>query len=395
MKPPTIRPSSCWQLCAVALVSASLLLPPGRAQARTPPLTPPLVQPSSGPWSSGDGFSFGLEKKKDAKVRRSVSGMACSLSAVQQRICLLVFDEGVEARYATLRDGTLAVGPERVVLRADVGELDAEGAATDGSYFYVTGSHSAKRSDCKSNPHSRRVIRFRRDPATGRALRSPGGDPSGILVDYADSGCLWAIMQAQPELQAHVGEGKCLGSAPPPEAPQLAGQDGVNIEGLAVKDGRLHFGFRGPANKGHAVVLAVDAEALFKGGDVNDVKASVTRIKVGAGRGIRDMVAVAGGFLLLVGPDDDLANQARANWSIVWWDGKSGPGAVTPKALATLDLGDVKLRELKTGKANACEDKALKPEAMTVLEETPQDYKLLILSDGMCDGGALAFTVPR
>ncbi|EXI82265.1 MAG: hypothetical protein AW10_00713 [Candidatus Accumulibacter appositus] len=379
----------------MALVGASLLLPPGGAQSRTPPLTPPLVQPSSGPWSSGDGFSFGLEKKKDAKVRRSVSGMACSLSAVQQRICLLVFDEGVEARYATLRGGTLAVGPERVVLRADEGELDAEGAATDGSYFYVTGSHSAKRSDCKSNPHSRHVIRFRRDPATGRALRSPGGDPSGILVDYADSGRLWAIMHAQPELQAHVGEGKCLGSAPPPEAPQLAGQDGVNIEGLAVKDGRLYFGFRGPANKGQALILAVDAEALFKGGDVKDGKASVTRIKVGAGRGIRDMVAVTSGFLLLAGPDDELANQKRVGWSIVWWDGKSGAGAVAPKALASLDLGDVKLRELKAGKANACEDKALKPEAMTVLEETPQDYKLLILSDGMCDGGALEFAVPR
>jgi hypothetical protein len=391
MKRKVCKFSGCWHLCALAFASASLLLVPGSAYARAA-LPVPSVQPTSGPWSSGDGFSFGLGKKKDAKARRSVSGMACSLSTVQQRICLLVFDEGVEVRYATLREGTLVVGSERVVLRADAGELDAEGAATDGSYFYVTGSHSAKRSDCQSNPHSRHVLRFRRDPATGRALRSPSGDPSGILVDYADSGRLWAIMQAQPELKAFVGEGKCLGSAPPPEAPELAGQDGVNIEGLAVSDGRLYFGFRGPARKGQALILAVDAEALFKGGDA---KANVTRIKVGAGRGIRDMVAVTGGFLLLTGPDDDPANQERVKWSIAWWDGTSSAAVVTPKTLATLDLEGVELRQLKAGKANTCEDKALKPEAMTVLEETPQAYKLLILSDGMCDGGALAFTVVR
>ena len=393
MKRKACKFSGCWHLGALAFASASLLWVPGSAYARAPvPLPVPSVQPGSGPWTGGEGFSFGLGKKKEAKARRSVSGMACSLSAARQRICLLVFDEGVEARYATLRDATLVVGSERVVLRADEGELDAEGAATDGSYFYVTGSHSAKRSDCQSNPHSRHVLRFRRDAATGRALRSPSGDPSGILVDYADSGRLWAIMQAQPELKASVGEGKCLGSAPPPEAPGLAGEHGVNIEGLAVSDGRLYFGFRGPARKGQALILAIDAEALFKGGDA---KAGVTRVKVGAGQGIRDMVAVAGGFLLLTGPDDDPANQERVKWSIAWWDGTGGAAVVTPKTLATLDLEGVELRQTKAGKANTCEDKALKPEAMTVLEETPQSYKLLILSDGMCDGGALAFTVGR
>ena len=77
----------------------------------------------------------------------------------------------------------LTIDAEPVVLRASTGELDAEGAATDGRYFYVTGSHSAKRGDCASNPGSRHVIRFRLDPATGRALRSPAGSASGKLVD--------------------------------------------------------------------------------------------------------------------------------------------------------------------------------------------------------------------
>ena len=40
-------------------------------------------------------------------------------------------------------------------------------------------------------------------------------------------------------------------------------------------------------------------------------------------------------------------------------------------------------------------DKELKPEALTLLEETADQYRLLILSDGMCDGGPLAFKIPR
>lgn len=383
-------PPCCYRR-AWLLVAAAFLLAPGVAQARKA-LTVPTVQPSSGPWSSGDGFSFALGDRKEAQTRRSVSGIACNLNAAQQRVCLLVFDEGVEARYATLRNNALAVGPERVVLRSGGGELDAEGAATDGAYFYVTGSHSAKRADCRSNPHSRHVIRFRVDPATGRGLRSPPGDPSGALVDHGDSERLWSIMHALPELKAHVGEGKCLGSAAPARAPALAGRHGVNIEGLAVRNGRLYFGFRGPARNGQALVLAVDAEALFRGGDSS---ASLARIEVGAGRGIRDMVAVQDGFLLLTGPDDDPPGQERVNWAIAWWDGKSTTTVAVPKFLATLDLGKVELRELKAGKANACDDKEVKPEAMTVLEETALAYKLLLLSDGMCDGGALTFTVAR
>lgn len=388
---PVFRLFRRWHLWAWVAATVCLVVAPASTQAQTPPKVP-IVQPTGGPWDSGDGFIFDLGKKKEPRTRQSLSGIACNINAAQERICLMVFDEGVEARYAILRDNALAADPERITLRANEGELDAEGVATDGAYFYITGSHSAKRSTCESNPFSRYVIRFRLDPVTGRALRSPAGDPIGRLVDYADTGRLWSIMQSQPELQAHVGDGKCLGSEAPIEAPALKGQHGVNIEGLAVKDGRLYFGFRGPAQKAHTSILAVDAAALFDGGDP---KASVTPIEVGAGRGIRDMVAAKTGFLLLAGPDDDPANQESVNWTIAWWDGKITPATVTPKPLATLDLSGVRMRKLKPGEPRACDDKVLKPEAMTVLDETQQGYKLLVLSDGMCDGGALAFTVGR
>ena len=366
-----------WRLVLLALLASALAFGAGAQQA------PPRIQPDSGPWDSGAGFDFDLGKKKLKKTRQSVSGMACNLDARQQRVCLVVFDEGAQARYASVGDKAWTVDAEPVVLRDTADELDAEGAATDGRYFYVTGSHSAKRNDCASNPGSRHVIRFRLDPATGRALRSPGG---GALADHADTGRLWPIMQAQPELAPHVGERKCLGSEPPDEAPRLAGQQGVNIEGLAVQGGRLYFGFRGPVLKDTALVLAVDADALFDAQAARDPKATVTRLALGANRGIRDMVAVKTGFLLLAGPDDSRASQG-AGWVVAWWDGQSAEGRVVqPKILAALDLSRVKLRKC---------DKELKPEAMTVLEETPAAYKLLVLSDGLCDGGPLAFTLAR
>ena len=366
----------------LALLAAGLVLSAG-ASAQLPP---PRIQPDSGPWDSGAGFHFDLDKKHSKKTRQSVSGMACSLNARQQRICLMAFDEGSQARYAYVGDKALTPDAEPVVLRATADELDAEGAATDGQYFYVTGSHSAKRGDCASNPGSRHVLRFRLDPATGRALRSPAGSANGALVDLADSGRLWTLMQAQPELAPHVGENKCLGSGFAPDAPARAGQQGVNIEGLAVRNGRLYFGFRGPVLQGVAQVLAVDADALFDAQAARDPKATLTRLALGQNRGIRDMVAVKTGFLLLAGPDDSPTSQ-DAGWTVSWWDGQAAEGRVVqPKLLAALDLSGVKLRKC---------DQELKPEAITVLEETPAAYKLLVLSDGMCDGGPLVFTLAR
>ena len=377
-----LLPVSASRFFGLLLLVVSLALGVGASAQQLPP----RIQPDSGPWDSGAGFQFDLGKKKIQKTRQSVSGMACTIDARQRRICLIAFDEGAQARYAYVGDKTLLPDAEPVVLRDTDEELDAEAAATDGQYVYVTGSHSAKRGDCASNAGSRHVLRFRLDPATGRALRRPAGSANGMLVDYADTGRLWQIMQAQPGLAAHVGEGKCLGAEPPDKAPALAGQQGVNIEGLAVQAGRLYFGFRGPAVQGVGQVLAVDADALFSADVARDPKATLTRLALGPNRGIRDMIAVKSGFLLLAGPDDSPASK-NAGWIVAWWDGQSAQGQVVqPKVLAALDLSSVKLR--------SC-DKELKPEAMTVLEETPTAYRLLVLSDGMCDGGPLVFTVAR
>jgi hypothetical protein len=324
-----------------------------------------VIKPQAGPLDAGDGFSFA---DTSTKTRQSASGIACPQNRSGKHICLIVFDEGGEARYATIDGKIFTPDLERVVvLRDEGGELDAEAAATDGRFFYVTGSHSVKRNNCAQDPARQHVIRFAVDPGTGRAAR----DANGKLTDYSDSSRLPALMALLPELKQHVG--RCLGGE----------EGGANIEGLAIRGERLFFGFRGPAKNKQALILSVDAAAFFQGADA---KPEITRLVVGGGRGIRDLHAVKDGILVLAGPDDDEDNQNKS-YRIALWDGRKGSRkAVKPKMLAQLGLKKIELRDC---------DKETKPEALAVLEDSPKRYRIMILSDGMCDGGPLLFAIPR
>lgn len=339
------------------------------------------VAPDSGPWVASRGFKF---DKKEKKTRQAMSGIACPKSSSGQQLCLTVFDEGGEARYIVIKGDAYAIDTERVILFPGDVELDAEAAATDGIFYYVAGSHGAKRKDCANNPESRHVIRFRVDRSTGRGLRSLAGDPNADLVDYADTGRLWSIMASLQGLNDYVGDNMCLGSQPPGTGPHSAGKRGVNIEGLAIKDGRLFFGFRGPSIDGTSKILAVDADPLFNNGDMHSKLATIT---VGTGRGIRDLLVVSDGILVLAGPDDDKSNE-QVGWIVARWNGQdTGDTVGQPTVLARLDLSGMK--------KSSCDDK-ISPEALAVIHDQPgEPYRVVIFSDGMCDGGPLGFTIPR
>ena len=97
------------------------------------------------------------------------------------------------------------------------------------------------------------------------------------------------------------------------------------------------------------------------------------------------MVAVRDGLLLLAGPDDSRSS-ADLPWTLHLWNAQATAGVTPLPTLATLDTGGVKLRPC---------DNEIKPEAIAVLAETAAAYRVLVLSDGMCDGGPLTFTVKR
>lgn len=351
------------------------VLPQANAQAAPPEAD--LAKPSAGPLDAGNGFIFAQKPKK---TRQSLSGIACPGLSAAPHLCLAVFDEGVEARYLTIEAKAIKPDQEAVSLIPGSGELDAEAAATDGQFYYVAGSHAAKRKSCETNPASRHLIRMPIDPATGRAKR----DGEGKLVKTSDNGALWTLMAGLPGLKDHVGDKMCLGTEPPEEAPGLKGKRGVNIEGLAVRDKRLFIGFRGPAQGSTTKILSVAVEALFEG---KAPEAKLDTLLVGEGRAVRDLLAVSDGILILAGPDDDSKNEGK-DFVVLRWDGKDNGGAVIePMPLAKLDLSTVKRR--------GCDDE-IKPEGLAVIEDKPgAPYQALIFSDGMCDGGPLRFGIRR
>src|ERR1051325_2123700 len=100
---------------------------------------PPSVSPENVTWTVTGDFSF---EKKPAKTRESLSGIAGPAPSASPRRCIAAFDEGIEARYVTVAEGTFGPESDPIVLLAGAKELDAEGAARDGNTVYITGSQS-------------------------------------------------------------------------------------------------------------------------------------------------------------------------------------------------------------------------------------------------------------
>jgi hypothetical protein len=297
--------------------------------------------------------------------RDNISGIACAPDAPD--ICLVVTDEGNKAAFIRLTEGKLeAVGTPFRLTEASP-EFDAEGATTDGKFFYVAGSHSVKRRSCEDHKANRLVLRF---PVDRKKPRPRPTTPEDNL---------WRILGSLPEFADHAGRHACLGDDPPRRRRDRSGRQGVNIEGVAAKDSRLYFGMRGPAINGFAFIVGVDAKALFEGGDA---KPSVSRIVVGDKRAIRDLAAAGNDLLALVGPDDDERNCSYSIFRIE----SLAQGAVGARELAVLNLDQAPLSR---------EGELIKPEAITPLDVNAERYRLLVLSDGGEDGAPLVFDIPR
>jgi hypothetical protein len=156
-------------------------------------------------------------------------------------------------------------------------------------------------------------------------------------------------------------------------------QNGFNIEGLACSNRRLFFGLRGPNLNGKALVLEVEADKLF---DASPSAATVHSLELGAGKGIREIVAIDDGFLVLGGnasaepskkfPQSE-APAPDKSFTLWFWGGKAD---------SLVKLGDLP----QTGG---------KAEALLVLAENPTRVDVLVIHDGIADGGPLFVRLHR
>lgn len=236
---------------------------------------------------------------------------------------------------------------ETIPLAHSGDEIDIEGIAAEGDAYYIIGSHgiSKKEGDLQGNRFS--IFRLKVDPATGKAIRPL----------FPDRASLVEILRTDPVLSSHFGK--------------PLQQRGVNIEGLAIRDGRLFVGFRGPNLGGYAFVLEVRAEDVFGGKPLPPY--ILHRLQLGPGLGIREIVAAKSGFLLIAGnagsePSEKYTQSADyeqgRGFFLFAWDGTN------------TDVHKIGSLPNVDGKA----------EAMTILEEAPDHVTVLVLFDGPRQG---------
>ncbi|MBR0904400.1 DUF3616 domain-containing protein [Bradyrhizobium liaoningense] len=315
---------------------------------------PPNVTPEATTWTPVSIFKENEKKEKfKDQPRMNLSGAACVPTTPKFTSCLIANDEKKYAQFFSI-EGNALVPRNLILLSDEEKDPDAEGVAYDDGFFYVTGSHGRSRHSDKKNLSSYTVFRIAVDPQTG----VPKTKPDANRVDGVEqSSRLRKVLKNDDDVEAYFNESLAEG--------------GINIEGIAVRNGRMYLGLRGPSLKRRAYVLSVNADALFTKHD--DLKPRARSLELGKDAGIRDLAVVRDGLLILAGPtrDEDVP------YSVWLWDGSSEAA----KPLATLDLSKVK--------------EGAKAEILLPLEEDAAGIRVLVMFDGVENGGAISFKIKR
>ncbi|HIK05878.1 MAG TPA: DUF3616 domain-containing protein [Trichormus sp. M33_DOE_039] len=199
-------------------------------------------------------------------------------------------------------------------------EIDIEGLACDDDHLWFVGSHSYKRKKTKpDNSEQKNISRLAkieseqnryvlgRIPLVDGQLYKSYSHPkkpetqliAAKLELTKDSNVLMAALMNDPHLGAFIQA-------------QIPGKDnGFDIEGLAVHQGRIFLGLRGPVLRGWAIILEIELE--------NSLPGLLTLRKIGIekqkykkhfvwlnGLGIRDLCWDGEDLLILAGPTMDL-----------------------------------------------------------------------------------------
>ena len=235
-------------------------------------------------------------------------------------------------------------------------EVDIEGVAycpREKSYF-VAGSHGVGKKKGEFEPDRHSVYQVPVDPGTG-LVRKDGIRRTSLLP--------W--LEKTPLLAAHVRK--------------PLQQNGLNIEGLTVSGDRLFFGLRAPNKDGRGLVMEVDPAVLFQ---ERAEPLKVHEIAIEEGRGIRDIVSINGGFILVTGnasaepskkiPQSE-AKGPDKRFEILFWD---GAGSATARIGTLPENGG-------------------KGEGLLVLEDAASHIDLLVIFDGLPGGAPLTLRIHR
>ena len=286
--------------------------------------------------------------KGDIYENADVSGISWS-----DRFIVLGSDEGAKFQVLTLDDGTYNVR-NTVVLSDeqadDEMELDIEAITKDNSgTHYILGSHSAKRKKVKPDKtyiqNRKRIQKVSSEESRSGLFRIPlddTGNPTGNIETIK----LESIFHQDKILQMFT------------QIPSK--ENGIDIEGMAFYKDLLFFGFRGPVLRQNFVpVLTTTFD------HPGDYEMRFINLN---GKGIRDMAAVKDGLLIIAGPISD----GDGRFNIHFWNGEDEIPGSDREVTGNKLLGEIPVPRL-----------GAKAEGITVIDETDDHYKAIIIFDGI------------
>jgi hypothetical protein len=289
----------------------------------------------------------------DGKKSIDVSGIACSETEGLPRSCLVIDDNSQYAQFVTVRDGELIAGKSIRLIddvlekdgkknKSEPLELDGEGVAFNDGFYYVIGSHGRPRNAAKLSGREiaatiaarSQIVRFRASDETNAVPERSAG--------------LAKIIAGEPAFAAVIDNN--------------LHDNGITIEGVAIRHGQLYSGFRGPVLGERAIVLSAPLDGLFGG---RQPAHRLFRLPLD-GLGVRDLAVYRDKILILAGP----MRNGPGRYAVFSWNG---------------DSEDVRLLGNLDGLSD--DEGKRKPEALLPLDKTASGrLRVLILSDGPKEG---------
>ena len=234
-------------------------------------------------------------------------------------------------------------------------ELDLEDAAADPEHhcYYVCGSCSVSRKTGQAAPNRQWLFRIGTHPQTGL-----------MLPDKVTKVSLAGALRTDAILAAHLDKS--------------AADLGIDVEGIAFKDGRLWFGLRSPNVNDRGLVLAVPADDIMAG---KPVVFQCFELPLGHDLGIRSIATIRDGFLLIAGPTGALESD-KGGFSLCYWAGNADP---------PVRVGGLPRPPRTTGG----KDGKGKPEGLLVMSESNNRIGLIVVSDDAENGAPTLYEVTR
>ncbi|MEM1368585.1 MAG: DUF3616 domain-containing protein [Cyanobacteria bacterium P01_H01_bin.15] len=245
-------------------------------------------------------------------------------------------------------------------------EVDLEDIALSGNNFYAVGSHALARRSVKEKK------KYQKNRDRLRTVRSESARNQVLKFSYKEDG------QDKPKVVKQSVKSKSLITylendevlGPFTKIPSK--ENGVDIEAIAADETYLYFGFRGPVLRSNYVPVMVTSFENLAEYELRYVDMD--------GRGIRGMTKVNDGFLLIGGPVGD----GDQPYQLYFWNGVDCiPGKDKPEVSQIQLLGEIQTPPNS------------KAEGITVLQETENEYEIIIVYDGAKQGWPTIFRVDK